>query len=169
MSFLEKVPLRYKAGAVLAVGVIAWGAAESHSSSRLPFAAEVAVQTDHAMHGGTFNASDLSRPRLPKPVTITAIDNAAKKIGETIGSGDFGMALGYCSLAAVNNLFQEEPLGPKRQEVLAKVTEYSFATDPNRVPPAGVLEDCKQIDHELLVPGKAGYTETSVAEYGTIK
>ncbi len=170
MSFLEKVPFRYKATAVVGVVAIAWGAAEYHSSNRLPFGAELAVQTDDAMHGGHFDALDLNTPTLHKPVTVDAIDKAAQKIGEIIGdTGVFGRTLGFCSIAAANKLFEQDPLGPTRQDAIARVTEYSFANDPNRVPPAGVLEDCIKIDHELLVPGPAGDPVLTVAPYGTVK
>jgi len=90
MSFLEKVPFRYKAGAAAAVTILAVAVAESHSANRLPFDAELAVQTDNALHGGHFNALDLSTPTLHKPVTVEAIDQAANKIGETVGFGNFG-------------------------------------------------------------------------------
>jgi len=169
MSFLEKVPFKYKAGAVAAGAIIVFALSESHSANRLPFDAELAVQTDNAMHGGHFSALDLSTPTIHKPVTIEAIDRAANKIGETIGFGNFGKTLGYCSIAAANGTFEKEPLGPTRQDALTKVANYSFAHDAHRVPPAGVLEDCIKIDHELLVPGHAGYSEVTLAPYGTIK
>ena len=169
MGVLEKVPFKYKAGAVVAGVAIAYGATQYRSANRLPFDAELAVQTDNGMHGGHFDALDLSTPILRKPVTVEAIDQAANKIGEMVGYGDFGKALGYCSIAAANKVFEQEPLGQTRQDVLAKVANYSFAHDANRIPPTGVLEDCIKIDHTLLVPGKTGYSEITLAPYGSIK
>ena len=146
---MARLRTKVTVGAVVATGLVI-AAYHNGDFEPHPYPSELAAQTDHAFHnhGQGFNTAFLGSSNIARPLSAATIDAAVKKMEADYlhDSSSRAEALGYCSIALMNSLFDEA--GPTRQAALELAAHYSFENNPN-VPP-NLTADCRTIDDELL-------------------
>lgn len=122
----------------------------SPEQQALAFDTEVAKQVDASIHGGRFSAFRLDMLKITPD--LAGIDGAAMNLEAQLGGpSPRNTALAQCAITAANGKFSFRPdeAAPIRRQARELTANYSFAS-PASVPPLGLAEACRKINHELL-------------------